>query len=388
MFFSIDTQIKSNFPNHLKIGNFYVSFDNGWRCQETGSSVILYKGYLDEYSIDDTVFDIILSNRPKYLGNFCVINFDKMLETVKIHSDLYRSFPIYFQEGSLSNLEKLSSTAWADSLLEIDKNFKVRETKFDLIGTVDTDIIPENEVLDQIDQILQKKTKQFLLHNTLPIKAFLSGGVDTMLVYSYLQKFTENFEMIKCSHVDHDYFWMHNSGDLKQLWGYTQIHHWSDPCVLTSGAPGDEFTLRNPTQVCRFLKYHGLSLTEMLNGVGYQNCLHHRYFLLSKHLQKYQNLPVETSLHRQQFFWTLCNEVVNDWQHWHLGNTLTWTPLRDLAIFRLLLRLPINSAISQALDSSVSIQLIERNNKDLKKLLSPHKNTGNVLSNLCDFLIK
>jgi len=385
MFFSISLESESKFPNHLKVNDFCVSYDNGWYQQETKNNILLYKGYLDDHNIDDIVSDVVLSTKPTYLGNFCVINFDKNLKSIRIHSDLYRSFPIYFQKGKISNLEKLESTAWADSLIEINKDFNVIKTKFDLIGIVDISLMPEDEVVDKIDQILQTKTKNFLSNNQLPIKAFLSGGIDTMLVYSYLQKFTEKFEIVRCNHIDYDYFWMQNSGSLRDLWGYNQIHHWNTPCVLTSGTPGDEFTLRNPQQVDVFLKYHRLALTDMLKDNRYQNCLHYSYFSRPKNLESYQNLIVDQTESRQQFFWNLCNRVVNDWQHWHLGNTLTWTPLRDLDIFKLILQLPLESAVNQAMNSDISKKLISKNHKDLIKYLSTQKNTDNQLSNLCDF---
>jgi hypothetical protein len=80
--------------------------------------------------------------------------------------------------------------------------------------------------------------------------------------------------------------------------------------------------------------------------------------------------------------------VINDWQHWHLGNTLTWTPLRDLEIFKLLLRLPTDLATAQIMNSDISQQLIEKNSPGLTALISDQKNTGNVMNNLCRFLLQ
>ena len=84
----------------------------------------------------------------------------------------------------------------------------------------------------------------------------------------------------------------------------------------------------------------------------------------------------------------MCNIIVNDWQHWHIGNTLTWTPLRDLRIFKILLRLPINDAIDQIMNSRFSLLLIENNQPGLSKLVSDQKNTGNSMKNLADFYFK
>jgi len=78
----------------------------------------------------------------------------------------------------------------------------------------------------------------------------------------------------------------------------------------------------------------------------------------------------------------LCNTVVNDWQHWHLGNTLTWTPFRDLELFKLFLALPYEQALGQIMNSSVSCELIERNVPGLTCVLSSQKNSGNTMRNL------
>jgi hypothetical protein len=74
--------------------------------------------------------------------------------------------------------------------------------------------------------------------------------------------------------------------------------------------------------------------------------------------------------------------VVNDWQHWHLGNTLTWTPFRDLELFKLFLALPYEQAVAQIMNSAVSCELIERNVPGLTQVLSDQKNTGNAMKNL------
>ena len=85
---------------------------------------------------------------------------------------------------------------------------------------------------------------------------------------------------------------------------------------------------------------------------------------------------------KQQLHWDLCNIVANDWQHWHLGRTRTWTPLRDLELFKLMLRLPQHDAVSQIMNSEISIDIIERNSPGLSQVLSSQKNMHNPLANL------
>ena len=142
--------------------------------------------------------------------------------------------------------------------------------------------------------------------------------------------------------------------------------------------------LRSPTTADLFLKFHGQSVVELLES-DWKDCLHYEYFYLPKHYKLFQTQTVDPAWNRKSLLWNLCNIVVNDWQHWHLGNTLTWTPLRDLEIFKTLIRLPVQYALGQIMHSQISKQLIEKNKPGLSRLISNQKNSGNVLSNLCDF---
>jgi hypothetical protein len=252
-------------------------------------------------------------------------------------------------------------------MITVHADLVVTETKFDVIGHA---WLPTSNI-DQIDQLLTDKIKQFASHNQLPLRVFLSGGVDTLLLYSYIVKLGADHDMTWNLHTDLDEFYLANSADIKKHWGYRQIHHWQEPCVLASGTPGDEFMLRSPTTANQYLLNRGTSIPQQLPA--HPDCLHHEYF--SKHLQLFDGQRPATAPE-------LCNTVVNDWQHWHLGNTLTWTPFRDLQLFKLFLALPYEQALGQIMNSAVSRELIERNVPGLTGVLSDQKNSGNSMRNL------
>jgi hypothetical protein len=383
MFFAITKEPQSNFVQSFKLDKLYVNVDSGWQKTNVGQCCIIYKGYVDKTPIQ--LDSILLQVEPKTTGNFCAIVYDGV--NISIKTDRYRSFPIWYNKELVTNLTALDTTAWSDSLVEISQELAVTETKFDIIGQFDdvalpghtSNLLTRQEVVDGIDEILSDKIQEFVLHNTLPVHVFLSGGVDSLLVYSYVQRYTDNYKLIKCHHIDYDEFWLKNSSNLKKLWAYNQIHHWQEPCVLTSGAPGDEFMLRSPTTANLFLLAHGTSIPQELEKCP--TCLHAEYFKRHKHQELFEHQqPVVKNLN-----WELCNIIVNDWQHWHIGHTLTFTPLRDLRIFKLLLRLPLADAIGQILNSDISCELIERNSPGLTKLISDQKNSGNIMKNLVDF---
>jgi hypothetical protein len=386
MFFSIAQQHQTNFSNFYQLGTFFVSTDAGWKETQIENHHILYKGYADDDAVELLLGTILNQEEPWLLGNFCAIDYNSQTGTIKIKTDRYRSFPIFVQPGKeVTNLTPFEHTAWTDSLIEVDADLKITETKFDVIGNIDTSYTSVAEVVEKIDKILQVKTQKFVKANSLPVKAHLSGGVDSLLVYSYLQSYTDNYKMIKCAHIDYDEFWLKNSGTLKKnFWGYNQIHHWNDPCILTSGAPGDEFMLRSPTTTNLFLRLQGFNMLDLLKQ--WPDCLHATYFNQDKHIKIFSNEELP-QWDRKEMLWNLCNILVNDWQHWHLGNTLTWTPLRDLEIIKLLLRLPATEALGQIMNSDISRSLIEKNKTGLTSVISDQKNSGNSMKNLVDFLL-
>lgn len=374
MFFCISGQHHDNFGLHWTVDNIHIDTDDGWKSQQHESKLFVYKGYLDQGRLDQQYATVDNSR----LGNFCVIAIDQLEKTIKVIADRYRSFPIYVKRHqAITNLEPLEKTVWTDSVVESDFDLNITERNVDVIGSIDSTELSYRSALEQVDNILIERTKNFVANNDLPLKVFLSGGVDTLLVYSYLVRAGAEFELVDYNHVDHDYFWRANDDVIKRYWGYTQIHHWRTPCVLASGTPGDEFMLRSPITANLFLLRHGTSIPQLLDQ--YPDCLHHSYFALEKHMKLFREQQA-TAQHADD--WTLCNVVANDWQHWHLGNTVAWTPLRDIEIFKTMLRLPLPYAIDQIMNSGFSKLLIERNAPGVTQFLSNQKNVGPVMKNL------
>lgn len=373
MFFHISDQHQENYPCHWHLGSFCVSTDQGWQLQQMGTAQVLYKGYADREDLGDLLLDVALQTAPHISGNFCALVM--VNDALTIQTDRYRSFPIYISDQSINNLIPAERTAWADSMITVHSDLVVTENKFDVIGNTESGVA----TIDQIDELLTDKIQTFLSHNQLPLRVFLSGGVDTLLLYSYIRRLGAKHAMTWNQHVDLDYFYLSNHHDIQRNWGYQQIHHWQQPCVLASGAPGDEFMLRSPTTANRYLLNHNTSIPEQVESNP--NCLHREYFKKPSHMALFAQ-QAQNFVASENIVWDNCNTVVNDWQHWHLGNTLTWTPFRDLELFKLYMSLPYEQALGQIMNSAVSRALIERNVPGLTTMLSDQKNTGNFMKNL------
>jgi hypothetical protein len=137
--------------------------------------------------------------------------------------------------------------------------------------------------------------------------------------------------------------------------------------------------------------YHGIDIFDLLRT---RDFLHYDYFMQDKHqklfIQQQQDRALDPvmRLDRTDFIKYICNINANDCQHWHLGNTLTFTPLRDMQVLKLMLALDVDDLLSQALDSAISKRLIAQNDADLLSVLSDTKNIGETLSNLAQCISK
>ena len=383
MFFSLERKSNPDFPNHYSLGELVFNTDNGW-CQTTiDGKTFVYKGYLETTTWSPEVLRDIADYQ--YSGNFLVCCFDPATGNTDLYTNQWRGFLIWADTGTrISNLYHGSHTIWNDSTVSIDQDLIVGEVKADIIGNTDLPTSDKKSVEEGIDAILHTRVGNFIKNCDLPLRVFCSGGVDSTLVWSYVAQHTQNFELVLEDRVQWDYFWCRNRRKIKDnFWAYKQIHHWLNPCVLTSGTPGDEFMLRSPTIANLWCMYHGIDIFDWLSEAP---SMMRDYLKKNSHIfqQQQQDRSLDSILKssRQKFIAYLCNIVLNDCQHWHLGNTLTFTPLRDLNIFKLMLSLPLDEFKNQLMNSDVSQRLIARNDANLLSVLSDKKNISESLTNL------
>jgi hypothetical protein len=341
MFFSVATKLDSRFPNNYQFDNLWVNCDNGW--QRTGDA--FYKGYSD---------------------NYCQITVDTGCARVE-HSTT-RSFPLWSAPGRITNLATESTAHWIDDVVSIDQSGAVTVNKAQLDLVVPVTPITIKQAQQQIRQLLDAKLTQV----PADVKLFCSGGIDTMLLYSMLEK----FELVTDECYEPDQFTTENQSALDKFWAYKQIHHWTNPSWLATGSHGDEYFLRGPAVIAMLTAWHDINFGELL--MDNPNCYHYYHFNKYQELWKnawnnrYQlqrEYPTIDLLHNQ-----VLNILVNDYQHWHLGKTLTWTPFKDIDIARILLQCPINQLIPQFLDARLSRDLIIDYNPDVIDYLSQYKN--------------
>ena len=375
MFFCItkSQQLEFSFNQTHNANDFYVHTDAGWSHIIYRSTNYIYKGYVEDGTLKTKILEDDFADLK---GNYCVIAV-KGKELIVYHSDC-RSFPIYLYSDKLSNINynDEKQTFYSDAVLSIDSDFNHKYTHKDAIGDITNTVKTEDAVIDEIDQIISNSFENFLKHNTDPVKIWLSAGADTTLLYSYLQKYSNNYEVLNYTHFYYDKFWCCNRMKVLENWSYKQLHHFREDCVLVSGAPGDEFMMRNPNLVNLYLMYYDINIVDFLRNND--SMYHTRYFLKDKNIksmyeQKYQIAQMK-NLNEVEMKKKICNMLISDYQHHHIGYTLTFTPLRDINITKLLMQLPVESLLKQASDAYITKKLIERNNPKLLDIIAPNKN--------------
>lgn len=341
MFFNISITRNDNFPIHLEHNGVCIDLDPGWTLTETK----LYKGLKE---------------------NQCTIN---LLDTgIEIDTGDKRAFPVYYNNDNVSNLinyETVYNTNEDLSLFNDTVKFlkTPHSTEFKNLNLNDC------ELFDCLYDYLDDKIKNF--ETDSPIKIFPTGGVDISLLISFILKHKKKYELLTYEYKDMDYFVCHNRSLIGNNWAYRDIHYWREPSILLSGTHGDEMMLRLPQHAYMLGKINGENILGTLKDNP--NLYHSHYYLRSKQQKSYDEVD-SLNLNESQAKDFILGRNSFDYQHWHLGKTLTWTPLNDLTITNIMLNFSYDFLRQQFLDAGISKKLIERNNPQHLKLVSKQKN--------------
>ena len=369
MFFQIKSEIDTTFPTCIKLtDNLWLNADEGWKVFYLDEAAVIFKGYLDDTEPTvEVLTEIASSPVPTFYGNFIALIVKD--RAVTIQHDVYRSFPLFVDENLIHNMDPTSAYRVPSSLiLTVTDEFEVRYIQFDPIGEVSIDPITKEEAIEEIDSILLSKFSSFFAHNTLPIKIFVSGGIDTLMCWSYLKKLGVDYEIVSEENIASTLFIENKLDGINKFWAYCQIHSWEMPTVLVSGAMGDEVFLRGPLTGNMLLTNFGTSYPEELKPEHY----HYYYHLLPKNEKCYD--PGSETESKLQVIKKILGININDHQHWHLDQTLTFTPFKDIRITKLLLRLSFDDVIGQLVDAEIGKELVRRNCPTLLRHLHQQKN--------------
>jgi len=377
MFFNITPVIDHRFPHNYLLDFATFNCDPGWQQFNINDNVIFAKGYADIQSLEQLANNFYQANT--YTGNFCLIKFSN---TVEITHNKNRGFPLRFSKNSVTNLftDADYQSVWADDNIQIDSNWKITTNKVILDTVIPSDSLSIADARNKIFNLLVNDINGFISNNNWSsLKLFCSGGLDTLLLYSLLMYTNTEFDLLTDNHYEYDSFTKINKSVLENNWAYKQIHHWQHSQCIATGSCGDEYFLRGPTVVSIMTAWNNIELSKLLTESV--ESYHYRHF--SKYdiwqtdwnnrelLQ--QQYPTRKELNQQ-----ILNNLLNDHQHWHLGNTLTYTPFKNIEIVKILLQCSVEDLLPQFINGHLTKSLIARVDPDLLKSVSKYKNFNNA----------
>jgi hypothetical protein len=376
MFFELSKIKNQNYPNNHELKNkIFFNCDLGWQRIEYKDYIIFFKGYILDNIKNEDFYEIIIKNPiPKFNGNFfCII----VGETITISNDICRGSPLqYVQNEKVTNLEKDLTPVWADKYLTIDYELTVIVNQYSPYAAFYEDV-DYDSALDQVHKILCNSFEIFLSKNNKPLKVFLSGGIDTLTMYSYVKRFTKKFEIVDYEYVKFTHFYVKNwHTKIKKFWGYTQIHSWgNDPSVLLTGGCGDEYFLRGPAMLSILAEHHQIDVLSLLEKN--KDCYHYEYFK-DKNKDYFKDKKDFDTSSKKNVVDHVLNNLINDHQHWHIDETICFTPFKNISIPNIMLNLPKQNIIEQMLNAQFNKDLIIKNNPDDLKFLSTYKNSSSL----------
>jgi hypothetical protein len=157
------------------------------------------------------------------------------------------------------------------------------------------------------------------------------------------------------------------------------MHHWTTPTWLATGGCGDEYFLRGPEVIAMLTAWHDINFGQLLS----ENTQAYHYH----HFNKYQDLWTDSWNNRQilqnlystreQLNQHIVDHLLNDHQHWHLGEVTTWTPFKNIKLVKILLQCNIQDLLPQFLDGKISRCIIEHYSPRVLDFVSTYKNYNN-----------
>ena len=339
MFFNIGSKVSDRFPVQIEHAGMFIGLDPGWNITDK----VIYKGLA---------------------GNECTIYLNE--DTIVVNPGPRRTFPVYYNEDNISNLIEYKTIYSSGQDLTVCNAKVLANTESTTFTKLD---LNDTELLDYLYDYIDDKVKNF--NPGLPIKVFPTGGVDVALIISFILKHKKDYELLNVEYKTMDYFTCHNRASIGNNWAYRDIHYWTTPSILLSGTHGDEMMLRYPQHAYMLAKLNGENIIETLKA---NPDLYHSHYYSRSKLNYFYEEADALNLNEDQTKDFILGRNSFDYQHWHMGETLTWTPLNDLTIANIMLNFSYSILRDQFLDAGISKKLISRNNPEHLKLVSKLKN--------------
>jgi hypothetical protein len=316
-----------------------LHLDQGWN--KTGN--VYYKGYCITQDLHSKVK---AKDFTEETGNYTIIDLDNHC----LYHDNARSYPLYFSKDTASNIYfESSEPVWYNGYITYNKQWQW--------GIPKPITAPSQEY--NFDAIVDKSCGILLatcenLNTDLPLVVPDTNGVDTACVASALDYLSIPYETQTGSSYNEQF-----------TWGYKQVLKLDYPHMQGTGFCGDECLLRNPKYCQLLLNAHNIDLTKEFDKIkqSYMLGFFNRYYRNKIHLDKDENARLNVK-----------NQIVNDYQMWHINDTITFTPFKNIELIDLSLCADADTIIRQVTHAELSFAIIKRLNPTNLQRVRMHKN--------------
>ncbi len=354
MFFLIshnEEKSTSPFSQTKKIGNFNLSLDAGWHT--VGD--VVYKGYCIGKRLEQKIKD---KDHSEQDGNYVILDFAD--GGCEIHHDNSRSFPLYYDKHTVTNYKDTALTSvWFDGAVRYqDQAWQFVHRKENIIKC--PTVLERVTKAQLVDLYCEYLVGCCDIKTDLPIFCANSNGVDSLIIKSAFDYCGREYKMVD-----------HNSKKMESLgWGYRQIYVTDTPHIQLTGFCGDELLLRNPLYVQWLLDPHNINLIDEFDKVEHS---YMKGFFNKNYRTKIQGHIGKLTSFSEAYEHT-ANVAVNDYQIWHVDNTITFTPFRNIKMALECFRADPDTMLDQVIHAGLSKDIIKRLNKGNLDLISSHKN--------------
>lgn len=333
--------------------NYTLHLDQGWQRHKD----IFYKGYSIPIALQEKVENQDFSETT---GCYTILDFSN--GKCAYYTDNSRGFPLYYNNGTISNQKRNQLTpVWFDSELKSLNDswqFVKRQDRIFEYNQFNK-TISKQQLVDIVCKILIDHAEN--LNTNLPLFCSNSPGVDSNMVRSAFDYCNKSYTLVEKND-------RHAFSALG--WGYEQIYVTEQPHVQLTGFCGDELLLRNPMYCQWLLDPHNIELTNEFDKLDYS---YMKGFFNARYRDKIINRKEKFRTKKSAFDHTI-NVAINDFQMWHIDNTITLAPLRNCIIAENALYADADTILDQVIHAGVSKDIIKRLNPSLLSNISKHKN--------------
>ena len=321
-----------NLSKHKSHNNWFIYLDKGWTQNEN----YFFKGIS---------------------ASWCKIYFEP---TIRIETNKLRDFPIFYDNHTVTNFTKLDQQVPVDGIVEINDEVMISYQQ-NFYPKITNERQTFKECHDLLYDAVIENIGTFASNNKKPLYVPEHGGIDTLTVRSVLDFLNvdyQTFDINKQKPV------LSQIGDQlrKDHWGFKQIPQ-SNNSVIATGFYGDEWILRNPYYVHAVLSLRDIDIVEQFDKIG--DCYMKRWWM--DHYRDKCLTEVTTSIE------TLISQICNDFQIWHLDDTMFLSPLKHISLLTLL-SADTDTIIGQVTNAELSKSIIEKCNPNLLEQIDLVKN--------------